>query len=57
MKISRRRSESAHLMSFCAFEDVQTAPPILPQNALMAADEFMYVIGIRSLRPSAVSSA
>ena len=28
-----------------ALEDVQTAPPCLPTNALSAAVEFMYVTG------------
>jgi hypothetical protein len=40
-----------------AFDDVQTAPPFRPQNALMSALEFMYVIGRIRPPPSISASA
>src|SRR4029078_11376051 len=36
---------NAHSSATCALDDVQTAPPCLPQKALMSAEEFMYVTG------------
>lgn len=40
-----------------ALEEVQTAPPFLPQNALMSALEFMYVTGTTWSASPASSSA
>ncbi len=35
----------AHRSATSALLEVHTAPPLRPQNALMSADEFMYVTG------------
>ena len=40
-----RFCSNAHSSATWAFDDVQTAPPCRPQNALMSAEEFMYVTG------------
>ena len=39
--MSAARSPKAHCMARGAFDEVQIAPPRSPQNALMAAVEFM----------------
>ena len=39
------RCSKAHSRATSALLDVQTAPPWRPQNALMSAEEFMYVTG------------
>ena len=36
---------NAQLSTALAFDEVQTTPPCVPQNALMSAEEFMYVTG------------
>ncbi len=46
----------AHSSTVFAFEEVQTMPPRSPQNALSAAEEFMYVTGMIGTRPSASGS-
>jgi hypothetical protein len=39
-------------------DDVHTAPPCAPVNPLIAADEFMYVIGtVTSATPASVSTS
>jgi hypothetical protein len=49
---------NAHSSTFAALLLVHTAPPCSPTNALSAAAEFMYVIGIVSCAmPRASSSA
>ena len=37
----RRAAAKAHSSAASALDDVQTAPPLRPQNALMSAEEFM----------------
>jgi hypothetical protein len=44
--------------TIAAFDEVHTAPPCLPTNALIAAVELMYVIGmIRPRHPCRFSDA
>jgi len=40
----------AHFITAAALVDVQTIPPCAPTNALIAADEFMYVTGMTPAR-------
>src|SRR5262249_61545799 len=47
----------AHLKPPTALEEVQTTPPRSPQKALIAAVEFIYVIGVTPLPSSSVMPA
>ena len=51
----RRPRSSAQSKVAGALDEVQTMPPLRPQCALMAAVEFMYVMGMMS--PSSPSSS
>ena len=52
-----RRCSKAHSSATWALDDVHTAPPLRPQNALMSAEEFMYVTGTTDGATPASSSA
>ena len=45
-KSTRRPRANAQRSTFSALDDVQTMPPLRPQNALRFAAEFMYVTGM-----------
>ena len=51
------RCSNAHASATLALEEVQTAPPLRPQNALMSAEEFMYVTGTTDSPTPASASA
>ncbi len=48
--------ENAHVRAVLALDEVQTVPPCRPVNALIAADEFMYVTGTTSSATPASTS-
>ena len=52
---TRRRRSKAHSKVAAALDEVHTIPPLRPHSALMAAVEFMYVIGV--MPPSSASAS
>src|SRR5699024_850173 len=50
--MTRLPRSKAHSSTVAAFDEVHTMPPLRPQNALIAADEFIYVTGMISARSS-----